>query len=180
MSKETWEWVRSIAIAVVLAMLIRLFLFEVFVVEGASMYPTLDNHERLVVNKLVYRITEPQPGDIVVFSYSPRRDFIKRVIGVSGDRIEICEGVVLVNDCPLEEPYLLEEDCMEFGPVVVPSSSVFLLGDNRNNSMDSRDSNVGCISIDKVKGKALFVFWPPRGLRLLKEVPAVSQENVRG
>ncbi len=178
MSKETWEWVRSIAIAVVLAMLIRLFLFEVFVVEGASMFPTLDDHERLVVSKLVYRLNDPQPGDIVVFSYSPHRDFIKRVIGVSGNRIEIKGGEVFVNDLPLEEPYLLEEPDTEFGPVVVPAGCVFLMGDNRNNSMDSRDSNVGCVSIDKVKGKALFIFWPPQELRFLRG-GQVNQESNR-
>ncbi|HHX87384.1 MAG TPA: signal peptidase I, partial [Firmicutes bacterium] len=165
--REAWEWARSIIIAVVLAVLIRLFLFEVFVVEGASMYPTLDNHERLVVSKLVYHLDNPQPGDIVVFNYSPHRDFIKRVIGISGDRIEIKGGEVFVNDLPLQEPYLLEEASTDFGPVVVPSGSVFLLGDNRNNSMDSRDPNVGYVPIDKVKGKALFVFWPFQELRLL-------------
>ena len=167
MGNEIWEWVRSIAIAVILAVLIRLFLFEVYVVEGASMFPTLDNHERLVVNKLVYHLNDPQPGDIVVFNYSHHRDFIKRVIGVSGDRVEIKGGEVYVNDLPLDEPYLLEEAWMEFEPTEVPAGCVFLLGDNRNNSMDSRDSNVGCVSLDRVKGKALFVFWPPQELRLL-------------
>ncbi len=168
MSKETWEWVRSIAVAVVLAVLIRMFLFEVYIVEGASMYPTLDNHERVVVSKLVYRLNEPQPGDIVVFSNPHRPDYIKRVIGVSGDQIEIKEGEVLVNDFPLEEPYLKEEAYMEFGPITVPAGSVFLLGDNRNNSTDSRDSKVGCVSMDKIIGKALLVFWPPQELRYLR------------
>ena len=83
--KELWDWVRTILIAVVLALLIRLFLFEVFIVEGRSMYPTLHETERLIVNKLVYRFDLPKSGDIVVFEYDPGRDFIKRIIGVAGD-----------------------------------------------------------------------------------------------
>ncbi len=169
MSKEIWEWVRSIAIAVLLAIIIRVFLFEPYIVEGASMFPTLDNHERLVVNKLVYHLNDPQQGDIVVFSHPPYPDYIKRVIGVSGDRIEIKEGVVLVNDLPLEEPYLLEAPYMEFEPVVVPEGHVFVMGDNRNNSTDSRAKHVGFIPVDKVKGKALFVYWPFGEVRFLRE-----------
>lgn len=167
-TKELWEWVRSIGIAVILAVLIRLFLFEVFVVEGASMFPTLDNHERLIVNKLVYRLDIPEPGDIVVFNYSSERDFIKRVIGVSGDLIEIREGAVYRNGALLEEPYISEQPWADFGPVEVPPGTVFLMGDNRNNSMDSRDPSVGFVSLHKVKGKAFVVFWPPGELRVLR------------
>ncbi len=167
-SREVWEWVRSIAIAVLLALVIRFFLFEVFVVEGRSMYPTLQDHERLVVNKLVYRFDEPQPGDIVVFEYEPGRDFIKRVIGVGGDTIEIRGGEVYRNGVLLEEPYLSERmDSPDYGPVVVPYGYFFLMGDYRRNSMDSRDPRVGFVSLEKIKGRALFIFWPPFETRVI-------------
>lgn len=159
--RELWDWVRSILIAVVLALLIRLFLFEVFVVEGRSMYPTLHEAERLMVNKVVYRFDDPQTGDIVVFEFEPGRDFIKRVIGVAGNRVEIKNGRVFVNDQQLEEPYLPESiEMQDFGPVEVPPGYLFLMGDYRQNSMDSRDPRVGFVSLDDLKGRAFFIFWP--------------------
>jgi signal peptidase I len=160
--KELWDWIRSILIAVVLALLIRLFLFEVFVVEGRSMYPTLNETERLMVNKLIYHFDEPKLGDVVVFEFEPGRDFIKRVIGVEGDLIQIRDGRVYVNNSLLEEPYLLEDLNMhDYGPVEVPSGYLFLMGDYRENSMDSRDPRVGFVSFEALKGRAFFIFWPP-------------------
>lgn len=166
--KEIWDWVRTILIAVVLALFIRIFLFEVFVVEGRSMYPTLIETERVMVNKLVYRFDNPKLGDIVVFRYDPGRDFIKRVIGVAGDRVEIQNGQVYVNNTLLEEPYLLENmDIYDYGPVDVPPGYLFLMGDYRQNSMDSRDPRVGYISEEDIKGRAFFIFWPPWEARVI-------------
>ncbi len=160
--KELWDWVRSILIAIVLALLIRLFLFEVFVVEGRSMYPTLHETERLMVNKVIYRFDQPKNGDVVVFEYEPGRDFIKRVIGIPGDKIEINTGRVYINDQPLEEPYLLDNmEMNDFGPIEVPPGYLFLMGDYRINSMDSRDPRVGFVSLEDLKGRAFFIFWPP-------------------
>ncbi len=159
---EIWDWTRSILIAVILAIVIRLFLFEVFVVEGRSMYPTLHETERLMVNKIAYHFEEPQAGDIVVFEYQPGRDFIKRVIGVAGDKIEISDGIVYINDVKYDEPYLPEDiKYYDYGPVEVPFGSYFVMGDYRQNSMDSRDSRVGFVSRDHLKGRAFFIFWPP-------------------
>ncbi len=159
--KELWDWVRSILIAVALALLIRLFLFEVFVVEGRSMYPTLNETERLMVNKVIYRFDQPEIGDIVVFEYQPGRDFIKRVIGSAGDKVEILGGRVYVNDQLIEEPYLLDDmEMNDFGPVEVPAGYLFLMGDYRINSMDSRDPRVGFVSIEDLKGRAFYIFWP--------------------
>jgi len=159
---EIWDWIRSILIAVILAIVIRLFLFEVFVVEGRSMYPTLHETERLMVNKIVYHFDEPQSGDIVVFEYQPGRDFIKRVIGVAGDKVEIVDGNVYINGVKLDEPYLPEDlNYYDYGPVEVPTGSYFVMGDYRQNSMDSRDSRVGFVSRDHLKGRAFFIFWPP-------------------
>ncbi len=125
------------------------------------MYPTLHEAERLMVNKVVYRFDDPQAGDIVVFEFEPGRDFIKRVIGVAGNRVEIKNGRVFVNDQQLEEPYLPENiEMQDFGPVEVPPGYLFLMGDYRQNSMDSRDPRVGFVSLDDLKGRAFFIFWP--------------------
>ena len=166
-NKEVKEWARSIILAVVLAVIIRLFLIEVFLVEGTSMFPTLQHQERLIVNKAVYYLREPEKGEIVVFNYSPRRDFIKRVIALNGDTVEIRSGELYVNDDLVDEPYIENYSAMDFGPVVVPEGHAFVLGDNRSNSMDSRDSAVGYISLERVKGKAFVIFWPLINLRLL-------------
>lgn len=166
--KDIWDWLRSILIAIVLALIIRLFLFEVFVVEGRSMYPTLLETERLMVNKLAYRFDQPKIGDIVVFEFEPGRDFIKRVIGVEGDKVAIINGRVYVNNMLLSEPYLLNDmEMADYGPVEVPPGYLFMLGDYRQNSMDSRDPRVGFISFEKLKGRAFFIFWPPWEARVI-------------
>ncbi len=132
------------------------------------MYPTLVETERLMVNKLVYRIDEPKLGDIVVFEFEPGRDFIKRVIGMEGDKIEIINGRVYINGNPLDEPYLLKDmEMYNYGPVEVPPGYLFLLGDYRQNSMDSRDPRVGFISEEHLKGRAFLIFWPPWEARLI-------------
>lgn len=166
--KEMKEWTRCIVLAVIIAVFIRLFLFEVFLVEGSSMYPTLQNHERLIVNKATYFFNEPKIGDIIVFKFSSQRDFIKRVIAVEGDVVEISDGRLFVNNILLDEPYLENYYMMtNFGPVTIPEGHIFVLGDNRGNSMDSRDPAVGYVSRERVKGKAVIVFWPPFSSRLL-------------
>jgi len=166
--REIKEWAGAILLAVVIAVLIRLFFFEVFLVEGSSMYPTLQNHERLIVNKATYYFNDPIKGDIVVFNYSDHRDFIKRVIAVGNDEVRIMGNHLYVNGVQLDEPYLSESHMPDFGPVIIPENHIFVLGDNRGNSMDSRDPAVGYISLQKVKGKAVLVFWPLDEGRLLK------------
>ncbi len=166
--KELWDWTRSILIAVVLALLIRMFLFEVFVVEGKSMHPTLVETERLMVNKIVYHFDEPRLGDVIVFEHEPGRDFIKRIIGVEGEKVEIQNGLVYINDQPLEEPYLNEDIFMhDYGPEVIPPGFLFVLGDHRQNSMDSRDPRVGFVSQEYLKGRAFLIFWPPWEARII-------------
>ena len=166
--REIMEWVRSIVLAIIIAVVIRLFLFEVFLVEGSSMYPTLQNHERLIVNKATYYFHEPEQGDIVVFSYSTQRDFIKRVVAVEGDTVEISDNRLYVNGELMDESYLEAYQVLDFGPVLIPEDHIFVLGDNRGNSMDSRDPSVGYVSLESVKGKAVVVFWPPLDSRLLR------------
>jgi len=166
--KELWDWTRSILIAIILALLIRMFLFEVFVVEGKSMYPTLQETERLMVNKIVYHFEEPGLGDVIVFEHEPGRDFIKRVIGVEGDRVEIVQGRLYINNRALNEPYLNDGRHMyDYGPEIVPPGYLFVLGDHRQNSMDSRDPRVGFVSEECLKGRAFLIFWPPWEARVI-------------
>ncbi|AOH47293.1 MAG: signal peptidase I [Centipeda sp. (in: firmicutes)] len=159
---EIKDWVISIVVAVALAMFIRTFIVELYVVDGPSMRPTLESEERLVVNKFIYRFRPPEKGEVLVFQYprDPSRDFIKRVIATPGDTIEIREGRVLVNDQLLTEDYILEKTRSEYPKSTVPEGRVFVMGDNRNNSEDSRFADVGFVPYDLIKGKAMIVFWP--------------------
>jgi len=129
-------------------------------VDGSSMEPTLHHGEFLIVNKLAYKLGSPRVGDVVVF-YSPgnpAEEFIKRVVGLPGDQVEISSGEVLVNGQVLDEPYIAAPP-LYHGTWTVPDSSLFVLGDNRNNSDDSH--RWGAVAIDQVVGKAIFVYWPP-------------------
>ena len=129
-------------------------------VDGASMEPTLQSGEFVIVNKLAYLFGEPTTGDVIVFHFprDPDQEYIKRIIGLPGDRVEIKNGEVYVNDQVLDEDYIaaspVYEDILE-----VPGDSLIVLGDNRNNSSDSH--NWGPVPLDYVIGKATFVYWPP-------------------
>ncbi len=154
------ETLETVIIAAVLALLIRMFVFEPFYVDGPSMEPTLWNSERLIVAKFMYRFSEPRRGDIIVFRY-PRRpdtDFVKRVIAVGGETVEIRMGQVYVNGQPLQQNFETRTSLASYPKVEVPQGSVFVLGDNRSNSEDSR--YFGFVPISNIKGKALLVYWP--------------------
>ena len=166
------DWLVSIIVAVALAFCIRTFLVEPYMVSGSSMYPSLHNRERLVVDKLSYFITDPVKGEIIVFRYpkDQTRDFIKRVIAVAGDTIEMRNGKVLVNGNVIEENYIWKDDpkgknSSDFRKPVVPNGTIFVLGDNRNNSEDSRFKDVDFVPLKLVKGRALFCFWPTDRIR---------------
>jgi signal peptidase I len=165
---EVWEWTKSILIAVLLALVIRAFIVEVFMVQGQSMLPTLHDRERLIVSKVQLYYRTPEKGEIVVFKATEDRDFIKRVIAVAGDEVRVDQSGVYVNGNLLDEPYILERARETFGPVIVPHDSIFVMGDNRNNSMDSRHPNVGFIQLDLLKGMAMIVFWPPDSIRAVE------------
>ncbi len=162
LGEEVKDWVVSIAIAVVLAFIIRYFIVELYLVDGPSMRPTLQSAERLVVNKFIYRFRAPERGEILVFRYprDPSRDFIKRVIAVPGDTIEIKDGRVFVNQQLMNEPYILSKTRGDYPLATVPEGHIFVMGDNRNNSEDSRFADVGFVPFELVKGKAVLVFWP--------------------
>lgn len=168
-TKNEWlEWMKALAIAVLLAFVIRSFLFAPFVVDGASMMPTLQDRERVIVTKLVYFFKDPSPGDIIVFHATEERDYIKRVIGVGGDTVEMKNDQLYVNQQPVEESYLDEYKRQaqaegyfftgDFGPIEVPDGELFVLGDNRMNSKDSR--MIGTIPLESVVGRADVIFWP--------------------
>lgn len=129
-------------------------------VEGFSMEPTLHDGEYVIVNKVSYRLSDPELGDIIVFHYpnGPEQEYIKRVIGVPGDRVRVGDGQVYVNDQLLTETYI-NADPAYSGDWTVPADNLFVLGDNRNNSSDSH--RWGFVPYDKVIGKAVFVYWPP-------------------
>ena len=129
-------------------------------VDGPSMQPTLFTGEFVMVNKLAYKFGNPQTGDVIVFHYprDPQQEFIKRVIGVAGDTVNIQSGIVSVNGVPLDEAYIAAPPAYQ-SEWIVPADSLFVLGDNRNDSSDSH--NWGPVPMQNVIGKALFVYWPP-------------------
>lgn len=167
--EEIKSWVVSIVSAIVLALVIRTFIVELYIVDGPSMRPTLQHDERLVVNKFIYRVRNPQRGEIIIFRYprDPSRDFIKRVIAVGGDTIEMKDGHVYVNDEILREDYILDKTKTEYPKVTVPEGTIFVCGDNRDNSLDSRSGDVGYLPLENVKGKAMLVFWPVDEFKVL-------------
>lgn len=177
--KSTWkdtarDWITSIIIAGALAFCIRTFLVELYVVEGNSMHPSLLHRERLVVDKFTAFFGLPQRGQIIVFRFpkDETRDFIKRVIAVEGDTVEMVDGRVYVNGKRLTEDYIWNADPMgknmsNYPKSVVPKDCVFVLGDNRNNSEDSRYDDVGFVPNTLIKGRAIVVFWPLSNGRIL-------------
>lgn len=192
--KDLYEWVKCILLAVLIALLIRGVIFEPVEVDGISMEDTLFNGQRLIIYKTCYYFTPPKRGDIVVLQihegvtrFLPfleeipfirkavldleEVDYIKRVIGIPGDEIEIKNGRVYVNGRELNEPYakgITYGEGAKF-PLIVKKDKVFVLGDNRQNSHDSR--HIGLIDIDRIKGKAVFRIWP------LKDIGVISMVN---
>lgn len=130
-------------------------------VDGSSMEPTLQSGEFVIVNKLTYKLGIPEVGDVIVFHFprDPEQEYIKRVIGLPGDHIVIEDGKVYVNDYLLDETYITSSPAYE-STWDMPDDSIFVLGDNRNNSSDSH--NWGPVPVNYVVGKAVFVYWPPR------------------
>ncbi|AZR72352.1 signal peptidase I [Anoxybacter fermentans] len=167
-SKETlFEYGRSIFWASVVSLLLITFVVQAFYIPSGSMRPTLEVRDRILVNKFIYRFKDPERFDIIVFKYpvDPSRKFIKRVIGVGGDKIQIIKGQVYVNDRPLKEDYILTKGYSNYGPVIVPEGNYFVLGDNRNNSEDSRIW--GFVPRENIIGQAFLIFWPLNRIRLL-------------
>lgn len=164
-----WRWFRDVILAGLIALLFVLFLYQPVRVEGFSMMPRLENNERIFINKFIYNFEEIHRGDVVVFWYplDTSKSFIKRVIGLPGDRVQIVHGRVYVNGRRLVEPYVLPRyrDPWSYPEVVVPAHHYFVLGDHRNSSNDSR--SWGCLDRDFIYGKASFAYWPMDRLGLV-------------
>lgn len=172
--RELWEWAQAIIIAVVIAFILRTFVLTLVKVQGESMEPTLQQSDRLYVNRFLYT---PEKGDIIIFrpASDPKRPYVKRVIATEGDTVYIDfeTGEVFVNGELKDEPYILEPThrngsyimgLMEHGtyskekPITVEKGKIFVMGDNRNNSKDSRE--IGQVPKSEIIGHALFRFWP--------------------
>jgi signal peptidase I len=160
--EELVAWIKTLFSAAVYAILIVTFGFQVARVEGQSMAPTLEDQDRLIVNKLVYRIGEPRRGDIVMLYYplNPDKSFVKRVIAEEGDMVRIVDGRVYVNDVPLRDDYVPPQyrSHDEWGPQVIPEGYYFVMGDHRNNSSDSR--HWGMVPKKYIIGKVQLRWWP--------------------
>lgn len=164
MKKEIFEWIKTIGLSVVFALFITTFIARPTLVQQHSMYPTLDPNDYLILNKISYRFHKPERGDIVVFKTSLKTEYgkdmnlIKRVIGQEGDTVVINEGRVYINGTELEEEYINGNSTPGDIEVVVPENNVFVMGDNRGGSLDSR--KLGTIQVDKIEGKALVRLFP--------------------
>ncbi|MFC5401912.1 signal peptidase I [Cohnella soli] len=175
---ELLEWIKALAIAGILVFVIRWLLLSPFIVDGPSMQPNFWNRERIIVNKIIYDIRAPKRGEVIVFHVpEEKRDFIKRVIGVPGDTVKVDGDTVYINGKPIEEKYLKSayEEAhangekynyrsdgsfpnTKFPDGVVPEGTVFVMGDNRSNSEDSR--MIGYIPQSRIVGRADLIFWP--------------------
>jgi len=175
------DWTETIIVALVLALIIRAFVIQVFFIPSGSMIPTLDIGDRLIVNKFIYKFHQPQRFDIMVFEYpynklsdghnmtmeslkkwvglpNDLKDFIKRVIGLPGETIQVKDGQVYINGKLLGEKHLLNRDVSDFGPYKIPDDGYFMMGDNRGNSADSRVW--GYMPKKYIAGPAVFRIWP--------------------
>lgn len=181
--KNEWlDWLKALIIAVIIAVVVRMFLFAPIVVDGPSMQPTLHDNDFMIVNKISYRFGEPDRKDIIVFHATESKDYIKRVIGVPGDHVEMIDDTLYINGEIVDEPYLdSEKEALEDGGNLtndftledlpgnyeeIPEGYVLVLGDNRRNSTDSR--YIGLIPEDQIVGKVQLTFWPLDRIGLTK------------
>ncbi|AIQ19022.1 MULTISPECIES: signal peptidase I [unclassified Paenibacillus] len=179
---EVLEWIKAIAIALVLVILIRWLLFKPFIVDGPSMKPNFHTGERVIVNEILYDIRSPQRGEVIVFHVpSEGKDFIKRVIGVAGDTVKVEGDVVTVNGEPVNETYIqgaIDEahnnnalynnknfPNEDFTDGTVPEGHVFVMGDNRSDSTDSR--MIGYVPLGDIVGRADLIFWPVKDISVI-------------
>jgi len=173
--KEIREWVVSIAVALIAVFLIRSFLFTIIRVDGDSMRETLHNGERLIVTIADVKLSGVQRGDVVICHYPGRtgllgmkENFVKRVVGVAGDTIVMLNGDTYINGEKVEEPFITYPSPFINGAWQVPEGYVFVCGDNRAGSHDSRSADVGPIAVSEIVGKVRFVMWPLSAIRAVE------------
>lgn len=175
---ELLEWLKALLVAFLVVFLVRWLAFNNYIVDGRSMEPNFVHGERVIVNKLIYPFREPKRGEVIVFLAPEGKDYIKRVIALPGERVKVIGDTVYVNGTPIEEPYIREQveraraaggsynigSTEEF---TVPEDALFVLGDNRPESLDSRSPFVGFVPLDNVRGRADLVYWPLGKIRLI-------------
>ena len=163
-------WARDILVSLAVAFFVITFLYQPVRVEGTSMLPRLHDQDRIFINKFVYHFEDISRGDVVVFYYprDPSKSYIKRVIAVPGDRLEVDEGRVYVNGMRIPEPYVPQRfrDERSVSRVVLPAHCYYVMGDHRSISSDSRE--FGVVERDLIYGKAVFVYWPARDVGEVK------------
>ncbi len=161
-AKEVVEWVIVILVAVLVSLFINNFIIVNATVPSSSMEETIMTDDRVIGLRFAYISSEPERGDIVIFRYPDDEStlYIKRIIGMPGETVDIHEGKVYIDGEVLDEPYLSVETQGEFGPYEVPEDHYFMLGDNRNNSKDSRYWNNTYLEREKIVGKAVLRYWP--------------------
>ena len=163
-------WLRDVLISLAVSAFFIIFLYQPVKVEGTSMMPTLQDQERVFINKFVYKLEPIARGDVIVFRYprDPAKSYIKRVVAIAGDRVRIEDGLLFVNERRLDEPYLPEqyEDVRSYPETVVPPHCYFVLGDHRSSSNDSRAW--GMVPRRYIYGKAVFIYWPLDKMGLLR------------
>jgi len=153
------EIVETLLLTVVIFVLVNAITGR-FRIDGSSMEPNLHDGEYVIVNRVMYRLQAPQRGDVVVFQREGKREFIKRIIGLPGETVEVKGSRVLVNGVALTEPYIAQPNAYSMEPRKIGPNEYFVLGDNRNNSSDSH--NWGTIPLSVIDGKAWITYWPPK------------------
>jgi signal peptidase I len=181
---EIMEWVKVIGIAILITWGIQFFLLTPIVVSGASMMPTFEDGDKVIINKIGPKLTEYKRFDVIVFEAKEDTNYIKRIIGIPGDHIAYQNDELFINNNRYEEPYLdqykkelkdnekLTDDFTlneYLNEKVVPEGYFFVLGDNRRSSTDSRDPRVGFIPIEKILGSARMIFWPLDNIRIIND-----------
>jgi len=173
---ELFDWIKAIIIALIIAFLIRGFVVSPIIVDGPSMQPTLYDRDQMIVNKFTYHFSEPERFDIVVFHATEEKDYIKRVIGLPGEHVEVKNNQLYINDIKKNEYFLNDNEDIETIDFtleslpgnydVIPDNKVLVLGDNRENSTDSR--MIGLVDIDEIVGKTSLVYWPFQRIQFVK------------
>lgn len=181
--KEWLSWLKIFVIALIFALIVRKFFFSPIIVDGPSMQPTLYSQDQMIVNKAAYIFNQPERFDIVVFHASEQKDFIKRVIGLPGEHVMVEDNILYINGEQVEQPFLEQVDNSQLIPNItgdftleqltgayqtIPDGYILVLGDNRNNSTDSRHE-LGLVSLEQVVGKTKVIYWPPNRMQFISE-----------
>ncbi|MDQ0350427.1 signal peptidase I [Alkalibacillus filiformis] len=169
MKREIWEWTKAIVIALVIAFILRTFVFATSVVEGASMDPTLESGERVIFNKAVYIVDEPERGDIVIIQH-PHKNYVKRVIGLPNETLEARDNVLYIDGEAVDEGYLTDHELEGTGnidPIEIPDGQYYVMGDNREISKDSRNG-LGLIEGEDIIGRSEVIIFPFSNMSLTR------------